>query len=110
MSKKEILSGKISALLFFVTFIIPLTACAGMKKDSSSEEKEPVQASVVYLYNGEIIVKDGNGRVIQPTQIKFPLDVKQIESIQSSVSITIRGSHYMLKQIGDKIYKIPLAH
>ena len=103
LQNKNLLYSILAALL-----ITPLAACAGM--DGKHDMSERANAKIIYLPNGKIIVKDGDGKVIPPTPVKYPLDVKQIENITTSTSVTIRGSHYMLYCFGGACYKIPLPH
>ena len=88
--------------------VTPLAACAGM--DGKHDMSERPYANITYLPNGKIIVKDGDGKVIPPAPIKYPLEVKAIENVETSTAITIRGSHYMIICFGNDCYQVPLPH
>ncbi len=87
--------------------------CVAMRSDLNEIVPDNMQVGIFYLDDGRMIVIDSQGTVIKPHQEcdLFPLcDVKEVEKIECTTTVTVRGSHYKVKRIGDQYYKIPLPH
>jgi len=83
------------------------------RADLNQVVPQDFHAGIFYLNDGGVIVLDSSGQEIKPQCEKdiFPIEkVVQIEKIESTTTITIRGSHYKVKKIGDEYYKIPIRH
>jgi hypothetical protein len=90
------------------------TACAAVSEHTDTGERLPVY-SVTYFTDGSVEVKDYDGKAIEPAQeVRLPYapegGIKAIQHIRTEAAITIHGSHYVLKQIGSKLYKIYCPH
>lgn len=93
---------------------------------SSGKSVEPsgesVESSVTFLKDGSVLVRDSEGNTIEgipereffscpdTTKCKGVGVDKVLRFNQTVIGIEVQGSHYVLKKIGDKIYKIPLPH
>ena len=110
---------KLAVAMAFSMFSV--LACAQTTKQTETYQSEEVQSTVVFLTDGRVEVRDGRGEVVEgiPADKFFScvenrcggVDVRKILNIEPTVvSIQVSGSHYIIKKIGDRIYKIPLAH
>ncbi len=111
--KRNIRQNRGVLIPFLLALIVtPLMACAQMEKmtgmtEPSSENVLPFR--VAFDRNGNVLILDEKGNMIRPTtDVKFPLDVKQIRSVQTITAIEVVGSHYYLLKAGGNTYVIPL--
>ncbi len=94
-----------------LALIIPLTACSGEPQPPTSKDKYQ-GFSLKFDAQGKLTVIDGNGRPLEPVKLDFPIKNEAIENITSTTitSVQVRGSHYCIIKIGDKLYKFMLSH
>lgn len=81
---------------------------------TTSHCDKEIESSITFFLDGSVEVRDGKGTPIdsKPEDEFFPVsDVKAVLGIESAVvDVEIRGSHYKIRKIGRRIYKILLPH
>src|SRR3989337_1942276 len=101
---------KIARIILPGIFLLPIGACAEMPMKHSSTAKTGDLPAVQIGFDGKgsLFIKDGEGNMVRPTQVDFPINATAIEEIETITLIRVRGSHYYLMRVGGTYYKIHL--
>ena len=95
----------LSCLLVSSIGFIPLAACS---KEPPKGKKDPFSYTVSIDAKGLPVIVDSQGISLPAKEVKLPMDAKKIVRIRTFSIIDIVGSHFVLIDIGGKLYQINL--
>ena len=95
----------LSCLLVSSIGLIPLTACS---KEPLQSKKDPYSYTLSIDAKGLPVVLDAKGIALPAERVEGPVNAKKIVRVRTFSVIDVEGSHYILIDIGGKLYRINL--
>ena len=95
----------LSCLLVSSIGLMPLAACS---KEPPKGKKDPYSYTLSIDAKGLPAVLDPKGIALPAERVEGPVNAKKIVRVRTFSVIDVEGSHFILIDIGGKVYKINL--
>lgn len=95
----------LSCLLVTSIGFIPITACS---KEPPKGKKDPFSYTLSIDAKGIPVILDPKGFAIPSKPVEGPVNAKKVVRVRTFSVIDVEGSHFVLIDIGGKLYQINL--